>query len=187
MSDITISYKGNSIATMDATGSKTLLTEGKYCEDDITVAYTKPSGGSSAFTLIASAVFENLSEYTDTSTVETIETNINIKNTSYAWGVVVITCDSAITTSNEWGMTVSLFGRYTSNGNICKLNSSMQKGSASLTLSGMVANTVDSGSYGVWINGNSATLSFNRKAHGTACPKVRAGNYTVKVYGLSSL
>lgn len=45
MSDITISYKGNSIATMDASGTKTLLTEGKYCEDDIEVAYVKPSGG----------------------------------------------------------------------------------------------------------------------------------------------
>lgn len=45
MSDITISYKGSSIATMDATGTKTLLTEGKYCEDDIEVAYVKPSGG----------------------------------------------------------------------------------------------------------------------------------------------
>lgn len=45
MSDITISYKGNDIATMDASGTKTLLTEGKYCEDDITLSYTKPSGG----------------------------------------------------------------------------------------------------------------------------------------------
>lgn len=45
MSDITISYKGASIATMDASGTKTLLTEGKYCEDDITIDYTQPSGG----------------------------------------------------------------------------------------------------------------------------------------------
>ena len=45
MSDISISYKGNTIATMDATGTKTLLTSGKYCEDDISIAYTKPSGG----------------------------------------------------------------------------------------------------------------------------------------------
>lgn len=45
MSDITISYKGSNIATMDATGTKTLLTEGKYCEDDISIAYVKPSGG----------------------------------------------------------------------------------------------------------------------------------------------
>lgn len=49
MSDITISYKGSSIATMDATGTKTLLTEGKYCEDDITVDYVKPSGGGTDF------------------------------------------------------------------------------------------------------------------------------------------
>lgn len=53
MSDITISYKGSSIATMDATGTKTLLTEGKYCEDDIEIAYVKPSGGG-GLTLIAS-------------------------------------------------------------------------------------------------------------------------------------
>lgn len=45
MSDITINYKGSAIATMDATGTKTLLTEGTYCEDDITVDYVKPSGG----------------------------------------------------------------------------------------------------------------------------------------------
>ena len=45
MSDITISYKGADIATMDASGTKTLLTEGKYCEDDITLQYVKPGGG----------------------------------------------------------------------------------------------------------------------------------------------
>ncbi len=45
MSDVTISYKGADIATMDATGSKTLQTQGKYCEGDISVAYIKPSGG----------------------------------------------------------------------------------------------------------------------------------------------
>ena len=43
MSDITIGYKGNTIGTMDATGTKTLLTSGKYCEDDIEIAYVKPT------------------------------------------------------------------------------------------------------------------------------------------------
>ena len=43
MPDVTISYKGNDIATMSATGVKTLLTGAQYCEDDITVSYTKPS------------------------------------------------------------------------------------------------------------------------------------------------
>ena len=47
MSDITIGYKGNTIGTMDASGTKTLQTSGKYCEDDIEIAYVKPSGGGS--------------------------------------------------------------------------------------------------------------------------------------------
>jgi hypothetical protein len=45
MSDVSISYKGAEIAALDASGTKTLLTSGKYCEGDIEVAYTKPSGG----------------------------------------------------------------------------------------------------------------------------------------------
>lgn len=43
MSDVNIIYKGNSIATLDDTGDKILLTQGKYCEDNIKLAYTKPS------------------------------------------------------------------------------------------------------------------------------------------------
>jgi hypothetical protein len=43
MPDITISYKDESIATMSASGSKTLETGGTYCEDDIEITYVKPS------------------------------------------------------------------------------------------------------------------------------------------------
>ena len=42
MSDVNIKYKGTSIATIDASGSKTLQTSGKYCEGDIVVEYTDP-------------------------------------------------------------------------------------------------------------------------------------------------
>lgn len=45
MSDVLISYKGREIASLDDGGTKTLLTQGKYCEDNIEVAYTKPGGG----------------------------------------------------------------------------------------------------------------------------------------------
>lgn len=45
MSDITVTFKNETILTMDASGSKSLLTQGKYCEDDITLSYVKPSGG----------------------------------------------------------------------------------------------------------------------------------------------
>lgn len=37
---VTISYKNSTIATMDATGVKTLLTGSTFCEDDIVVSYT---------------------------------------------------------------------------------------------------------------------------------------------------
>lgn len=53
MSDITINYKGSAIATMDASGTTSLLTEGKFCEDDIDVVYVKPGGGElGEFTLL---------------------------------------------------------------------------------------------------------------------------------------
>ena len=41
MADVEIKYKGTSIAALDASGTKTLKTAGKYCEDDIAVSYTK--------------------------------------------------------------------------------------------------------------------------------------------------
>lgn len=47
MSDITVTFKNEAILTMDASGSKDLLTQGKYCEDDISISYVKPSGGGS--------------------------------------------------------------------------------------------------------------------------------------------
>lgn len=38
---VSVKYKGAEIASMDATGSKTLTTSGKYCEGDIKVDYVK--------------------------------------------------------------------------------------------------------------------------------------------------
>ena len=41
--DVTISYKNNIIAGMNSSDTKTLQTEGTYCEDDIVVEYIKPT------------------------------------------------------------------------------------------------------------------------------------------------
>lgn len=46
MAEVEISYKGSNIATMNASGTKTLLTEAKYLEDDVTVTYTRPAAPS---------------------------------------------------------------------------------------------------------------------------------------------
>lgn len=45
MADVEISYKGATIATMDDSGTKSLLTKSTWCEDDITIQYTKSGGG----------------------------------------------------------------------------------------------------------------------------------------------
>ena len=50
MADVTINYKGSTIAEMNGTATKTLKTSGKYCEGDITVSYA-PRSKTYEFTL----------------------------------------------------------------------------------------------------------------------------------------
>lgn len=143
-----------------------------------------PSGGGGNFELIGTKVFSNLSEYTDTATAETLDTEINISNTDYAWGYVTITCDSAIESSNEWGMTVALFGRYTT-GPIIAFNY-QQKGSSTLSKAAMVAHALNAGQ-GVNVKTAVAKIIITRKGHASNLTKCRAGNYTVKVYGMTAI
>lgn len=49
MADVTLTYKGNTIAALNDSGSKTIRTAGKFCEADIGVEYVKPSGGDEKF------------------------------------------------------------------------------------------------------------------------------------------
>lgn len=50
MSGVQIKYKEETLASLEASGSKTLKTGGKYCEGDITVQYEKPETGSTGST-----------------------------------------------------------------------------------------------------------------------------------------
>ena len=45
MADLTIKFKGQPIVELSESGTKTLKTAGKYCEDDISVEYAKLAGG----------------------------------------------------------------------------------------------------------------------------------------------
>ena len=128
-----------------------------------------------------------LPEYTNTY-AESTDTGINIKNTNYAWILIVITCDGTYTNNNDWGgLAICLSGRYNVNGNISRGQTAAQRRTASLTLAGMVDTTQFYSSYGVYITNNTSTIIINRAAHSTACPKLMAGNYTVKAYGLTAL
>ena len=76
MSEVNINYKGATIAGMDASGTKTLLTQGKYCEDDIDIVYNKPAGTS--YTLLGST------ELT-ANTTSTSNTSLGSITVSAAW------------------------------------------------------------------------------------------------------
>lgn len=143
-------------------------------------------GGGPQWELIGETTIA-LTEYTDATTAENTDTGINIKNTDWAYGIVFITCDSPITTSTEWGMTVELFGRYTSTSSLLITQAAQQKGSATLSKAAMVAGGLGTNSYGVYLNNNTDNVVIARKCHSTGCPKIRGGNYTVKAYGLKSL
>lgn len=58
--DVIVSYAGADIATMSDSGTKTLKTQGKYCTDDITIEYTKPSGGSDSVYVFTVAPYSNV-------------------------------------------------------------------------------------------------------------------------------
>jgi hypothetical protein len=53
MADLSIRYKGAEIVSLSESASKTLLTAGKYCEDNIVIDYVRPSSGDEIWGLIA--------------------------------------------------------------------------------------------------------------------------------------
>jgi hypothetical protein len=129
-----------------------------------------------------------LPEYTNTSTVETTDTGIDITSTDYACILTVITCDGTYTNNNDWGgLAINLSGRYKNNGKLYALATLAQRRTQSLTLAGMVDGSQSYSSYGVFLSSNVANIQLGRKAHATSCPKLMAGNYTVKAYGLTAL
>lgn len=56
---VTVTYKGNTIASMNADGTKTLKTGGKYCEGDIGVEYTAPTTSCITATFTVTSPFAN--------------------------------------------------------------------------------------------------------------------------------
>ena len=63
MADLTIKYKGNPIVELSESGTKTLKTAGKYCEDDISVEYAKPAGGGGGGEMFSSSASGWIPEY----------------------------------------------------------------------------------------------------------------------------
>ena len=78
MADLTIKYKGQPIVEMTESGTKTLKTAGKYCEDDITVEYAKPAGGGGGGEMFSSFASGWIPEYQVGHAVSVLELNIDM-------------------------------------------------------------------------------------------------------------
>ena len=76
MAEVTINYKDAAIATMDASGTKTLQTQGKYCEDDITIAYVKPSGPTGTKSI---SITQNSTVTEDVAAYANAEITVNVQ------------------------------------------------------------------------------------------------------------
>lgn len=76
MSDITVTYKDETILTMDASGSKDLLTQGKYCEDDISITYVKPAAPSGTKQI---SITQNGTTTEDVAAYANVEITVNVQ------------------------------------------------------------------------------------------------------------
>ena len=77
MADITLSYKGATISEISASGTKTLKTGGKYCEDDITLQYVKAA----SYVKLAEAEFT----VNQTSTTSTYVGTVAVSPSTDLW------------------------------------------------------------------------------------------------------
>ena len=87
MADLIINYKGNPIAELSESGTKTLKTAGKYCEGDISVEYAKPAGGGGG-EMFSSSASGWMPEYQVGHAVSTLEMNTDMFTSSAVGSLV---------------------------------------------------------------------------------------------------
>lgn len=90
MSAVEISYKGSQIASMDATGVKTLLTGDTFCEDDIVIQYTAPSAPTPTGTKQIT-ITQNGTTTEDVTNYASVEIEVNVSGGGATPLVVTLT------------------------------------------------------------------------------------------------
>ena len=103
MAEVEISYKGSNIATMNASGTKTLLTEGKYLEDNVTVEYTRPAAPSGTKNISITA---NGQTTEDVTAYASAQITVNVPNPST--GTLQITAPGTYNVTNYASVEVDI-------------------------------------------------------------------------------
>lgn len=127
-----------------------------------------------------------LTEYTNTSTAETIDTEIDITSDNHAFLLVVITWGN----STRSGMYMDIAGRYVNTGRIypstCGMVSAYENSTKSLLMSDVSGYGTGNTNGPIHLVSNVPTIKFTRRAQSNG-RTVMAGTYNVKVYGIDSL
>lgn len=103
MSEVSIKYKGDDIATMDASGTKTLLTSGKYCEGNLSVVYERPSASlqtkSKTYTPTTAQQTETITADSGYGGLEEVNVTVNAMPTGVATAPTTISGSQATLTT----------------------------------------------------------------------------------------
>lgn len=154
----------------------------------VDVQSSTPTPTHPTLTLIGQST-HTLTEYTDTSTAETIDTGIDVTGDNHSFLLVIITCDDGTpAVSNAWGgIYMDVSARYTSTGRMYPSASGVyESGTKSLILSDASGFGLGNTSGPIHIVSNVPTVRFIRRALNNG-RTVMAGTYNVKVYGIDSL
>lgn len=104
MADVTLTYKGQNILELSASGNKTILTAGKYCEGDITLTYIKTG---SSYTILkgtsqpAAGIGQDGDVYLQFSALDGEITNTYVK-VNGAWQALVGSDEDAVANSGMY-------------------------------------------------------------------------------------
>lgn len=126
MPDITVNYKGVAITTMSASGTKSLLTSGKYCEDDIEIVYVSPGGTGNTLSVDLASFYQWEIGAVNGATGNTYDASKTANTARLRGSTLIKTNNIPFTLSANWGggEWVVQYARYDSN----------QKGASGFTL-----------------------------------------------------
>lgn len=179
MADITLSYKGSTIAEVSASGTTKLNTKGKFCEDDITLQYVKPA----AYVKLAEAEYTVNTTSTSVSIIDTITIDPASDAYTSANMIVVTVRDKAGKRAGYFYGADAIFSNPNpANGTTAAVTNPARN---TYTYSSGGAFAVNNSGYGVFAydvqsNGN---IRIAQRYHSTSSLTIN-GTYKVEVYAL---